>query len=79
MRRIERFHVVDLICWHEPSEQLVDHANPGARLAYWNLLATRRHPPVMAESLEAREPEATRLGDEARAFFYQALVLEVAR
>jgi hypothetical protein len=33
----------------------------------------------MEESLEAREEEATRLGEEARAFFYQALVLEVAR
>jgi S-adenosylmethionine:diacylglycerol 3-amino-3-carboxypropyl transferase len=70
---------MDLGAYHRLLAATARVAAPGARLAYWNLLATRRRPPVMAQSLEAREQEATRLGDEARAFFYQALVLEVAR
>jgi S-adenosylmethionine-diacylglycerol 3-amino-3-carboxypropyl transferase len=70
---------MDLGAYHRLLAATARVAAPGARLAYWNLLATRRRPAVMEESLEAREEEATRLGEEARAFFYQALVLEVAR
>ena len=70
---------MDLGAYHRLLAATARVAAPGARLAYWNLLATRRRPAVMAPSLEAREEEATQLGAEARAFFYRALVLEVAR
>ena len=52
-------------------------ASPGARFAYWNLLTPRRRPERLAGRLETRD--AAKLHREARAFFYQALVLEVAR
>jgi S-adenosylmethionine:diacylglycerol 3-amino-3-carboxypropyl transferase len=52
-------------------------ASPGARFAYWNLLAPRRRPEGLADRLATRDAAA--LHGEARAFFYQALVLEVAR
>src|SRR5260221_632918 len=58
---------MDLGAYHRLLAATARAAAPGARLAYWNLLASRRRPSAMAESLEAREPEATRLGDEARA------------
>jgi S-adenosylmethionine-diacylglycerol 3-amino-3-carboxypropyl transferase len=54
-------------------------AAPGARLAYWNLLASRHRPASMAAWLEEREAEAARLHRGARAFFYRDLVLEVVR
>ena len=54
-------------------------AAPGARLAYWNLLAPRRRPASMASWLEERPDVARRLHAAARTFFYDALVLEVVR
>jgi S-adenosylmethionine:diacylglycerol 3-amino-3-carboxypropyl transferase len=70
---------MDVAAYHRLLERIRRVAAPGARLAYWNLLATRRRPAEMGEWLEGREDEAARLHGEARAFFYQGLVLEVAR
>ena len=70
---------MDLGTYHRLLVAIRRVAAPGARLAYWNLLATRSRPAAMSEWLETREEEATRLHGEARAFFYERLVLEVAR
>jgi S-adenosylmethionine-diacylglycerol 3-amino-3-carboxypropyl transferase len=70
---------MDLGAYHRLLEEIRRVAAPGARLAYWNLLATRRRPAAMGEWLEAREGEAAGLHAQARAFFYERLVLEVAR
>jgi S-adenosylmethionine-diacylglycerol 3-amino-3-carboxypropyl transferase len=70
---------MDIGTYHRLLEAVRRVAAPGARLAYWNLLATRRRPAVMGEWLEPRGAEARRLHEEARAFFYRRLVLEVAR
>jgi len=84
-RSIDAFNLSDVAeymdvgAYHRLLERIRRVAAPGARLAYWNLLATRRRPAAMGEWLERREEEAARLHGEARAFFYQGLVLEVAR
>jgi S-adenosylmethionine:diacylglycerol 3-amino-3-carboxypropyl transferase len=84
-RSIDAFNLSDVAeymdvgAYHRLLERIRRVATPGARLAYWNLLATRRRPAAMGEWLERREEEAARLHGEARAFFYQGLVLEVAR
>jgi len=70
---------MDVAAYHALLARLRRVAAPGARVAYWNLLAPRRRPPSMAHWLDAREEEALRLHREARAFFYQAFVLEVVR
>jgi S-adenosylmethionine-diacylglycerol 3-amino-3-carboxypropyl transferase len=70
---------MDVDAYHRLLERIRRVAAPGARLAYWNLLAARRRPAAMADWLEERDEEASRLHGEARAFFYQGLVLEVAR
>jgi S-adenosylmethionine-diacylglycerol 3-amino-3-carboxypropyl transferase len=70
---------MDVAAYHRLLERIRPVAASGARLAYWNLLAARRRPAAMAEWLEGRDEEASRLHGEARAFFYQGLVLEVAR
>ena len=54
-------------------------ASSGARLAYWNLLARRSHPPDLDASLELREAWSEALNERAQAFFYSRFVLEVAR
>ncbi len=54
-------------------------AAPGARVAYWNLLAPRRRPARMGSWLEERAEAARGLHAAARTFFYDALVLEVVR
>jgi S-adenosylmethionine-diacylglycerol 3-amino-3-carboxypropyl transferase len=69
----------DLSAYHRLLEGLRRIAAPGARLAYWNLLAPRRRPQSMAQWLEAARVKAARLHAEAQTFFYQALVVEVAR
>jgi S-adenosylmethionine-diacylglycerol 3-amino-3-carboxypropyl transferase len=54
-------------------------AAPGARVAYWNLLAPRHRPARMGSWLEERAVAARGLHAAARTFFYDALVLEVVR
>jgi S-adenosylmethionine-diacylglycerol 3-amino-3-carboxypropyl transferase len=70
---------MDLATYHRLLDAIRRVAAPGARLAYWNLLATRRRPAAMDDWLEEREEDAARLHGQARAFFYRRLVLEVAR
>jgi S-adenosylmethionine-diacylglycerol 3-amino-3-carboxypropyl transferase len=70
---------MDLGAYHRLLDGVRRAAAPGARVVYWNLLAERRRPAEMAAWLEAREREAAALHAEARAFFYRALVVEVAR
>jgi S-adenosylmethionine-diacylglycerol 3-amino-3-carboxypropyl transferase len=70
---------MDVDAYHRLLGRVRRVAAPGARLAYWNLLARRQRPPSMDGWLAARDEDAARLHGEARAFFYRALVLEVAR
>jgi len=57
-------------------EKIVASASPGARLAYWNMLAPRSRPAAMAEVLKSCDEEAAGLFLEDRAFFYSRFVVE---
>jgi S-adenosylmethionine-diacylglycerol 3-amino-3-carboxypropyl transferase len=70
---------MDLAAYHRLLEHIRRVAAPGARLAYWNLLAPRSRPEAMGGWLDERGDDARRLHGEARAFFYERLVLEVVR
>lgn len=60
--------------------KLADASNPGARLAYWNMLAPRSRPSELAGRIIALDDEAHSLFLQDRAFFYSRFVLEeVAR
>jgi S-adenosylmethionine-diacylglycerol 3-amino-3-carboxypropyl transferase len=52
---------------------LVGHARPGARLAYWNMLAPRGPARAVADRIEPLEELAAALHDRDRAWFYQRL------
>lgn len=58
--------------------RLLEAARPGARLAYWNMLAPRRRPESCAARVRSLDAEAGELFAGDRAFFYSAFVLEEA-
>jgi S-adenosylmethionine-diacylglycerol 3-amino-3-carboxypropyl transferase len=70
---------MEVASYHRLLAEVRRAAAPGARLAYWNLLASRRRPVSMAGWLEDREIVAARLHRASRAFFYRSFVLEVVR
>lgn len=57
-------------------ERLVNAAKPGGRLVYWNMLAKRRRPESMAESLVSLDDLARSLFSQDKAFFYSDFVIE---
>jgi S-adenosylmethionine-diacylglycerol 3-amino-3-carboxypropyl transferase len=73
------FEYVSPAHYHEMLAQIVRASRPGARLAYWNLLAERRRPESMADRLVPLEALAQRLHEQDRTFFYSAFVLEEVR
>lgn len=56
--------------------RIVRRSAPGARLAYWNMMAPRRRPPDMHELLQPLSNLAVALHARDRAFFYSAFVVE---
>ena len=52
---------------------------PGARLAYWNMLAPRSRPESLAEQLVPLSDLAAELFAQDKAFFYSAFVVEEVR
>jgi S-adenosylmethionine-diacylglycerol 3-amino-3-carboxypropyl transferase len=81
-RQFDCFNLSDIFEYMSPEsyEQLlkliVSSARPGARLAYWNMLAPRRRPESLAAALHPLTELSTRLFARDRAFFYSALVVE---
>lgn len=65
--------------YHGLLAKLVAAARPGARLAYWNMLAPRMRPESMATKLKPCAELAGRLHLEDKAFFYSRFVLEEVR
>lgn len=55
---------------------LLDRANPGARLAWWNMLAPRRRPEAFAARVRERTADAEALHERDRAWFYRAFRLD---
>ena len=59
--------------------QIISGAAPGARLAYWNMLAERRHPDTMSGKLESLDVLSKVLFAQDKAFFYSEFVVERVR
>lgn len=80
--RYDAFNLSDIFEYMSPDntarllEKLADASEPGARLAYWNMLAPRSRPESLARRLVPRSEEAERLFARDRAFFYSRFVLE---
>lgn len=80
--RFDGFYLSDIFEYvdeqtHEAMyERLLNASNPGARLAYWNLLVPRRVPVRFASRVQELREEANALFARDLAFFYSAFVLE---
>lgn len=80
--RFDAFNLSDIFEYMPPAEctrvygALLEHARPGARLAYWNMLATRRRPEDFAARVRELEAEAEALHARDRAWFYRAFRLD---
>ncbi|HEY0159450.1 MAG TPA: DUF3419 family protein [Thermoanaerobaculia bacterium] len=83
--RYDGFYLSDVFEYVDPATQaamygrLLASANPGARLAYWNLLVPRRVPEQFAGQVDELRDEAQALFARDLAFFYSAFVLEEVR
>jgi S-adenosylmethionine-diacylglycerol 3-amino-3-carboxypropyl transferase len=72
----DMFEYVSVGHYHRMLESILRRSRPGARLAYWNMLATRRRPEQMAARLRPLDDLADTLHGRDRAFFYMALRVE---
>jgi S-adenosylmethionine:diacylglycerol 3-amino-3-carboxypropyl transferase len=81
-RSVDRYNLSDLFeyvsvaHYHGMLDAIVRRSRPGARLAYWNMLAPRRRPETMADRLRALDDLASRLHRGDQAFFYSAFRVE---
>lgn len=80
--RFDAFNLSDVFEYMPVAEcarvygELLERANPGARLAYWNMLAPRRRPAAFADRVRECHDEAEALHARDRAWFYDAFRLE---
>jgi S-adenosylmethionine-diacylglycerol 3-amino-3-carboxypropyl transferase len=80
--RIQRFNLSDIFEYMSPEnyerllERIASAGGPGARLAYWNMLAPRSRPESLARRLRPLEEIAGRLFARDKAWFYSRFVLE---
>lgn len=70
------FEYVSLEHYHRTLESILRRSRPGARLAYWNMLAPRRRPEHLAGRLRPLDDLANTLHRVDRAFFYSAFRVE---
>ena len=79
---LDRFNLSDLFeyvsvpAYHAMLDAIVQRSRPGARLAYWNMLAPRQRPESMRSRLQPLDDLAARLHRADRAFFYSAFRVE---
>lgn len=73
------FEYMSAVSYEHQLRRIVSLANHSARLAYWNMLVSRRRPSSLAESLDELAGTAEDLFARDKAFFYSAFVLEQVR
>lgn len=81
----DRFNLSDIFEYiSEGASEAVFHnvarcARPGARIAYWNMMAPRARPERLASQLYTLHAESQRLHRKAQTFFYGAFRVDEAR
>jgi S-adenosylmethionine-diacylglycerol 3-amino-3-carboxypropyl transferase len=84
-RSVDRYNLSDIFEYMSEENyavllgRLADAGRPGARLAYWNMLAPRRRPAALAGRLTERRDLAEPLFLQDKAFFYSDFVVEEVR
>jgi S-adenosylmethionine-diacylglycerol 3-amino-3-carboxypropyl transferase len=84
-RAVDRYNLSDIFEYMSAEnyrallERLARAGRPGARLAYWNMLAPRRRPQGLAGALTERRDLSAPLFERDKAFFYSDFVVEEVR
>lgn len=73
------FEYMSLESYESLLRQIISNSQPGARLAYWNMLAPRSRTESLASQLEPLAELSAALFARDRAFFYSAFVVEQVR
>lgn len=80
--RFDRFNLSDIFEYMPRAsfvsllERIARRANPGARLAYWNMLAPRSRPDSLKARIASLPDRSRELFEKDKAWFYSAFVLE---
>ena len=80
--KVDGFNLSDIFEYMSPDVfadvygHILASANPGARLVYWNMMASRCVPPAFANRIIRQKALADRLKQEDKAFFYSDFVVE---
>lgn len=80
--RFDRYNLSDIFEYMSPEnyrrllERLIAASRPGARLAYWNMLAPRTRPGELASRLRPLPELSKELFAQDKAWFYSRLVIE---
>ena len=61
--------------YEDEVRNILDYANPGARLVYWNMLADRKHINGMETRMKFLDNQAAELFKKDKAFFYKSLIV----
>ncbi len=61
--------------YEEEVKNILEHANFGARLVYWNMLADRKHINDLEGKMTFLDQEASELVNQDKAFFYRSLII----
>ena len=81
-RRYDAFNLSDIFEYMSEENTaallatICDSANPGAMLAYWNMLAPRSGHALHGTRLRSHDDEASALFATDRAFFYSRFMIE---
>ncbi|WP_435102018.1 DUF3419 family protein [Arhodomonas sp. AD133] len=85
VKDVAGFNLSDIFEYMSPEtmtevyRRLLAMAVPGARLIYWNMMAPRRRPKIMAKHVQRLLELENRLKATDKAFFYSDLVIEEIR
>lgn len=83
--RFDGFNLSDIFEYLDPGtcetiyDRLLKKARPGARLAYWNMLAPRSCPMSLSDRVRPLPDLSASLFQKDRAFFYSAFLVEEVR
>jgi len=79
--KFDGFNLSDIFEYMSPEQyaqemkQILKFSTPGARIAFWNMLAYRKEVPELEDQIEFLEDKASHLHKQDKAFFYQSFVL----
>jgi len=73
------FEYMDIESYAQELERILSMSKSKARIAFWNMLATRKEVPRLKDQITFLEKEEDTLHKKDKAFFYKAFILGIAK